>query len=133
MTVQALNKTLLKNSFESDSSSDRAIKNRSPPIFIAILMFLLGVLSFQINKSLYKNLNPLNILLSIIPLLYLNILFLRIVRLFSKFRFRKILENFFAYFQLRFLKQLKRTNIFEDIGLEYSQSTDHMEKLIYIG
>ena len=96
-------------------------------------MVLLGFLSFQINRNLYNNLNLLNIILSIIPLLYFNILFLGFVRIISKFRFRKVLQNFFAYFQLRFLRKLKETNIFDEIGLEYSQTTDHLEKLIYIG
>lgn len=107
---------------------------RKPHTSISVFILLtMSFINLFINKFIYNDINPLKVLLAVTPILYFNLLFLRIVKILKHFKFRDILRNTMGYFNRRFAQSVMAKNYSENRSLDYGGSVDYQDNLLYIG
>jgi hypothetical protein len=109
-------KIVLSESMSSSSSSDFSldehgiikeedilgINRKCHTIICVFVLMTMSFINLFINRFIYRDINPLKVLLAVTPLIYFNVLFLNIVKILKQFRYRDILKNTMIYFNRRF-------------------------------
>lgn len=104
-----------------------------PEMISTFLLIMAPILTLQANLKLSDNLSLLNIILSIAPLIYVNLIFYKVSKSLKIFSFRVIYPKFTNYFKQKFIKSIQHHNIFKDLCIPHRRQTWYLEIMLYIG
>lgn len=117
----------------SNTSMQSSVKQRNPALFICIFVILLGLLNLLVASLFYNNINLLKIVISILPIVYLNIMYFKLTSCLIQFKYRRIIEQKISFFKLNFISTVEPKEM-PSCALSFLEDRMiHQENLLYVG